>query len=181
MYGIFQRPPLLSPPRPVPSHPVPSRPRFLACPACPNAWQHNAQCKTRRSRFNKRCRDLGHDQKGVKATLRFFECTNCRKRCSSTERVPRTGCESCGRHDMWKRCGARPGRGPAEGPRDKRFVAALSEVGVAGWLGVGRRALNGSRDLLLLVAVVLAGWVAVARDVESRHPFFQATSPQMCR
>ncbi|CBN77237.1 conserved unknown protein [Ectocarpus siliculosus] len=87
------------------------------------------QCKTRRSRFNKRCRDLGHDQKGVKATLRFFECTNCRKRCSSTERVPRTGCESCGRHDMWKRCGARPGRGPAEGPRDKRFVAALSESG----------------------------------------------------
>ncbi|CAM9661668.1 unnamed protein product, partial [Ectocarpus sp. 12 AP-2014] len=85
------------------------------------------RCKTRRSRFNKRCRDLGHDQKGVKATLRFFECTNCRKRCSSTERVPRTGCESCGRHDMWKRCGARPGRGPAEGPRDKRFVAALSE------------------------------------------------------
>ncbi|CAM9493279.1 unnamed protein product [Ectocarpus sp. 4 AP-2014] len=85
------------------------------------------RCKTRRSRFNKRCRDLGHDQKGIKATLRFFECTNCRKRCSSTERVPRTGCESCGRHDMWKRCGARPGRGPAEGPRDKRFVAALSE------------------------------------------------------
>ncbi|CAB1115167.1 unnamed protein product [Ectocarpus sp. CCAP 1310/34] len=89
--------------------------------------QATAGCKTRRSRFNKHCKDLGHDQKGVKATLRFFECTNCRKRCSSTERVPRTGCESCGRHDMWKRCGARPGRGPAEGPRDKRFVAALSE------------------------------------------------------
>eukprot|EP00903_Cladosiphon_okamuranus_P008107 g7814.t1 len=88
---------------------------------------HCKQCKTRCSRFNKNCRDLGHDQNGVKATLRFFECTNCRKRCSSTERVPLTGCESCGRHNMWKRCGARPGRGPAEGPRDKRFVAAMSE------------------------------------------------------
>ncbi|CAN0204685.1 unnamed protein product [Scytosiphon promiscuus] len=85
------------------------------------------QCKTRRSHFNKRCRDLGHDQKGVKATLRFFECTNCRKRRSSTDRMPQTGCEGCGRHNMWKRCGARPGRGPADGPRDKRFVAAMSE------------------------------------------------------
>eukprot|EP00752_Nemacystus_decipiens_P001893 g1823.t1 len=88
---------------------------------------HCKQCKTRRSRFNKNCRDLGHEQKGIKATLRFFECTNCRKRCSSTERVPQTGCESCGRHNMWKRCGARPGRGPAEGSRDKRFVTAVSE------------------------------------------------------
>ncbi|CAM9686028.1 unnamed protein product [Ascophyllum nodosum] len=87
---------------------------------------HCQECKIRRGHFSKRCRDLGHQQKGVKATLRFFECTICRRRKSCTERVPHTGCEFCGKNE-WKRCGARPGRGHAEDSRDKRFVAAMSE------------------------------------------------------
>lgn len=62
--------------------------------------------------------------------MRFFECTNCRKRTKCTKGIPQTGCEGCGKHDAWKRCGARPGRGPAEGPRDKQFVAAVSEVSI---------------------------------------------------
>lgn len=89
--------------------------------------KRNYQCKIQRSHFSKRCRDLGHQQKGVKATLRFFECTNCRRRKSCTDRIPQTGCEFCGKHE-WKPCGAHPGRGHAEDSRDKRFVAAMSEV-----------------------------------------------------
>lgn len=100
------------------------------------------QCKMRRTYFSKRCKDLGHEQKRVKATLRFFECTNCRKRRSCTERMPQTGCDGCGAHNSWKRCGARPGRGQADGPRDKRFVTAVSEVGGSPWslLSRGRKA-----------------------------------------
>ncbi|CAM9729663.1 unnamed protein product, partial [Choristocarpus tenellus] len=86
------------------------------------------QCKRRRRRFNVQCKEKGHEQKGVKATLRYFECTNCHRRCSSTERAgPQTGCENCGKHNAWQRCGAHSGKGPATGQRDKRFVAALSE------------------------------------------------------
>ncbi|CAM9990194.1 unnamed protein product [Sphacelaria rigidula] len=90
------------------------------------AWDCT-QCKMRRTFFSKRCKELGHEQKSVKATLRYFECTNCRRRMQTTERVPQLGCEGCGKHNEWKRCGARPGRGCAEGPRDKRFVTAMSE------------------------------------------------------
>ncbi|CAM9446894.1 unnamed protein product [Discosporangium mesarthrocarpum] len=85
------------------------------------------QCKHRRHRFSPRCKDLGHQQRPIKATLFYFECTNCRRRCSSTERIPRVGCEGCGKHNAWQRCGAHNGRGPPTGERDKRFVAALSE------------------------------------------------------
>lgn len=48
------------------------------------------------------CKDQGHVVKAVQASKRFFECTNCKRRTVSLEKMPVKACSNCA-NSSWKR------------------------------------------------------------------------------